>query len=111
MPSDFTVTPASGVSCGLDTTVRPSNEVVGATTAREAAPDCATGRLSTVAEAVIDRFAVAIAWLAGAVSVRTAVWPAATEGGANAAVTPAGTPVTLNCASWSKLFALLNCTA
>jgi hypothetical protein len=93
------VTPASGVSAGLETTVRPSRVVVGAATASAAWVDWVCGIPVTVAAAEIEMFVLATGWLVGAVSVSTEVCPAVMEDGVNDAVIPDGRPLALNCAS------------
>src|SRR5438067_352757 len=70
MPSVVMVTPASGVSRGSDTTVRPIRLVVGATTDSETDALCDTDSPSTVADAEIERLAEPFGWLAGAVTIK-----------------------------------------
>src|SRR5580698_8624703 len=107
----LTVTPANGVSTEFDTTARPINDVVGAITASDTADCCVTGMPSPMAEAVIDKFEVAIGWPAGALRVRTAVCPVVMEFGLRDVVTPAGAPVTMSDASCVNPFELLRVRA
>jgi len=58
-PSVVTVTPASGVSSGSETTVRPKSVVVGAAIARDAGAACACAIPATVADAKMDILALA----------------------------------------------------
>jgi len=109
-PTMLTTTPTRGVCAEFETTVRPRKDVVGAVTAREAVADCETGKPSTVAAAETVRVAVEIAWLEGAVSVRTDVCPAVMLVGLKEAVTPLGRPFTVSGASWLKPLLLASCT-
>ena len=97
-PSIDTTTPASGVSCAFETTVRPRNEVVGAITASCAVADCEIGTLLATAAAVTVMFDVLSACALAAVNVATAVCPAATTGGLILAVIPCDRPARLNVA-------------
>ena len=95
-PSVVMVTPASGVSSGSETTVRPSRVVVGATPASVAGADWVCGMPVTVAAAEIEIFVLVTGWATGAVRVRIAVCPAVMDVGLNDAVTPEGRPATLS---------------
>lgn len=102
LPRSVMVTPARDVCNASSTTVRPKNEVVTPWTLRVRPRVSLRSTPSTCASAVTVKLVGPVAWPAGVLTVRRAVWPPPISCGLMEAVTSTGSPETLSDASWEK---------